>query len=153
VASFRSPVCFMNFGLILYRHRYCTYYYYWDPLQWQKRPTTWWLDEALSGALTKETHYSDKRDPLHNDWTKHLVVPWIHWRNTWWCFDCIQEQRVGAGHVGLGLFWHDIRSPLTPICFRLDSSPTIAVCIWFNVERINQSECAMTWKNLKNIIN
>ena len=28
VAAFRAPVCFMNFGLIPYRHRYCTYLYY-----------------------------------------------------------------------------------------------------------------------------
>ena len=28
VASFRAPVCFMNFGLIPDRHRYCTYLYY-----------------------------------------------------------------------------------------------------------------------------
>ncbi len=28
VAAFRSPVCFMNFGLIPDRHRYCTYLYY-----------------------------------------------------------------------------------------------------------------------------
>jgi hypothetical protein len=28
VATFRAPVCFMNFGLIPYRHRYCTYLYY-----------------------------------------------------------------------------------------------------------------------------
>jgi hypothetical protein len=28
VAAFRSPVCFMTFGLIPYQHRYCTYLYY-----------------------------------------------------------------------------------------------------------------------------
>jgi hypothetical protein len=29
VAAFRAPVCFINFGLIPDRHRYCTYLYYW----------------------------------------------------------------------------------------------------------------------------
>ena len=28
MAAFRAPVCFINFGLIPYRHRYCTYLYY-----------------------------------------------------------------------------------------------------------------------------
>ena len=28
MAAFRSPVCFMNLGLIPDRHRYCTYLYY-----------------------------------------------------------------------------------------------------------------------------
>jgi hypothetical protein len=28
VAAFRAPVCFIKFGLIPYRHRYCTYLYY-----------------------------------------------------------------------------------------------------------------------------
>ena len=28
VAALRAPVCFIKFGLIPYRHRYCTYLYY-----------------------------------------------------------------------------------------------------------------------------
>ena len=28
VAAFRAPVCFINLGLILDRHRHCTYLYY-----------------------------------------------------------------------------------------------------------------------------
>jgi len=28
VAAFRAPVCFINLGLIPYRHRYWTYLYY-----------------------------------------------------------------------------------------------------------------------------
>jgi hypothetical protein len=28
VAAFRAPVCFINFGLIPDRHRFCTYLYY-----------------------------------------------------------------------------------------------------------------------------